>query len=584
MTNQIEYDPNDWMRGSATDVVYADDEADWFSKSEKIVVAGTCSATGDEDFEELDTYSYLREGTDRGDLMHYPASRFVGTEVTELFDSYERPTGECVCECEKIEDDTASYNCMLQTQGLARPKVLFSSHGPHHCPTFVGECVFKNKKFVTKSCGTKKEVDRHVAHIIMHHLPSQDHDSNVYRFCEVFFSEMVQLRGEDVQWYRSADHIVMVVGLGSSTLSFMYADTDMARGRYECMHSYNKFYQSYFVLPHKFRTLTAFDSIVVREANTLTVEGNGFTQEVLPADPQMIKVLKMVRVVCGNEALRRTLRKVYLSPVHDRDYRTFGDIEIDGINIRVLMENPTLAYMVERLSQMTVRDVKSELEFIQGRAATDKLFSLHKILPGSKVSRVRVSDEKHSAGSTSPGLQVINDYRAGSERKVLKREVGVPMNDEFRGLLHPMSVIHVPPEKTEVSKNPVRISVQGKEIWLTVSPEGGDVKTLVFDLVREKINKIYQKTPLHNDVWIAHTIVSYLSQAEYEPTSQEVHHYVKCTYRILKPGGILEKKAVHRVLEHLHNYILVYDMRGRDKHWRLRLRNGRYDELQKFWG
>jgi len=591
--NGDDRDPNDWTGDGNFDAVYADDDDQWFSNGEKRVIASTCAATGEEDFAALGVYSYMREGQEKKDQLHHTVSKFVGAEVTQLFDSYKAPPAVCACECDVIEDDMAAYNCMLQTKGITRPIIKFSSQGPPHSPTFVGEAMYSNLPFITRSCSTKKDVEKHVAHIVMHHLPATDVVSNVYRFCEGFFSEMVSLRGDEIQWYRSTDHIVMVVGSGNAALSFLYADSDMSRGRYECMHSYNKFFQSYYVLPQQFQGFASVQSTYVGGSDWVASLTDSSREEISVSDPMAIKVLKIVRVVCGDEALRTTLRKVYLACVTDRDTRTFGDLLVGGVNIRLLMTNPSHAYLLERLAQMTVKDVKRELTTLQGKRMTEVLFDTHGITPQSAVTRVR----QHSAPIPPSDFSIRRDValqeQTRSSFKIMTdsttdRAGKVAAHEQFDEVCGPKAKKLADFAISSFRGTPeYRFRLQGKSFVVVMIPHSQDPRCAIKEVYKRRINELFSdnlcvpNTPASK---IALVILDFLYNAEYAPTSQEVGKHVRARGEFMDTGKPIVSKDLNRVLHLGEGKLWDFTPLGKDKQWRLKMKNCQYSDLRVFLG
>jgi len=584
----------------------------WFGGMDLTVMKSVSQFEGEEDFRALDTYCYARSENEADTkTMYLPTSLYVGTEISCLLDQQTNDESSEYCSCSEIQDDMSAFNFLLQTQGLMRPSIEYISKGPSHNPRFVGTSSFRGINFITRECKTKKEVEKCVVHIILHHMPTQDVQSNVYRFVEMIFDETLVERSDIVKWYVQPSVTVLQVERGGSSMVFLYPDGNISRGRYECMHSYNKFYRAYetsSVRVRDFGQMANRIGVSVVSGKISSPETD-FIQSVIDSDPPIIRMLKMVRVMCGNDEFKKTFIEVTLSPVRSLDRRTLGDAFVNGVSVKSLMSNPKLSHLVEREHFESGAQLKSVLRKFDEIADVDEICDQKGITDSSPVLRGLAgvgAQYRQSVTGKAPSVfnfshidevwvapvkpldvTKLDDHARESKMRTffVPKEKSINYSNIMKTRSQVSAERDALPQDVKSSvyhssgsgiSSPVRngtyrIVSQGREfLFQNGGTDGsGDPSSVFRATFVSRTSKIF-KDPLTSVV--SSIILDCLFNAEGPVTSQEVVKYVNSKKsHHYSCGAQINKSVVHRVLQEGSGVVWTYVVREKDKLWVLKV-------------
>jgi len=563
----------DWVGVDDIESFSEDNHDYWFGDTELSLIKATTGFEGGENFSALDSYCYVRDQQECEGEIFYPASTYVGTEISLLLDDQTNDGEVGVCDCETFSDDAGAFNCLLQAQSISRPTITYASKGPSHDPRFSACANYRGVSFLTREFKTKKEVEKHVIHIIMHHLPSQDVHTNVYRFVEKVFLETVEERNDSISWHVSSAMTLMSVERLGNYFSFFYPDGELSRGHYECMHSYNKFYSAYSCfscLPRDLTSLASFLSVKVQGDPTvikLSSEVGEVTEEIIDSDPPPIKLLKVVRVLCGDRRFEGAFKHVILSPIKTRDLRSRGDLFFGGVNVRSLMSSPVHAPRLERKLIDDAITLRHELDKYEDVVAMDKLLELKGISKHSEVSRRLPSKEQFPEVKRS---HVVVEDRVSFRAK---REKSIPYSR-----IQKLSAKALREEIDSPELNLAKRAVMGKDKPPHVVSYQGIKYHLDYKFTSENPDRLFQKAFADRvrsffitdmAVRVGRIICDIMLGSPGPVTSQEIVRKVHSN-----PGPTIPKAQVHQLLQKGLGNLWTYVMRDKDKYWTLKIEAG----------
>jgi len=563
----------DWVGIDDIESFSEDNNEYWFGPTEISLIKATTGFEGGENFAALDSYCYVRDQQEcEGDIF-YPASTYVGAEISLLLDDQTNDGEVGVCDCDTISDDAGAFNCMLQAQSISRPTITYASKGPSHDPRFSACANYRGVSFLTREFKTKKEVEKHVIHVIMHHLPSQDIHSNVYRFVEKVFLETVDERSDSVSWHVSSAMTLMSVERFGKFFSFFYPDGELSRGHYECMHSYNKFFSAYSCfscLPRDLTSLASHLSVKVQgnaSIISLSSDDGDVVEEIIESDPPPVKLLKVVRVLCGDRRFEGAFKHVVLSPIKTRDLRSRGDLFLGGVNIRSLMSFPSHAPRVERKQIDDAITLRHELDKYEDVCSMDKLLDLKGISKHSEVSR-KVPLKQQFPEIKRQYASV--DHRVNFQPK---RERSIPYS-KIQKLAAKASRDEVDSAELNLAKKAVMakdkpphvVSYQGLKYQLDSKFTSENPSRMFQKAFTDRVKNFFVTDMAFR---VGRLICDIMLGSPGPVTSQEIVRKIHAS-----PGPVIPKAQIHQLLQKGCGNLWTYVMRDKDKYWTLKIEVG----------
>jgi len=479
-------------------------------------------------------FPYDFEGRFTPESDRYNTSQYyVSVEMQMLLAVARERRPEKTCSCERFSDASQAYNGLLQSSNVARPEVSYGVSGPDHAPMFVGVCDYRGYRIRTRQFSSKRDADKHVAHIIVQHVTADEEPQAYASIVSSIFQSTLRVRDDNIQWFYASDHVALLERRGEHENVHICVSPDRDQAKVECMHAYNSYHGAYEFLPEKSAIRSSLVKLVSVSATptAVTFSTPSCTQTVEYSDHEDIRFLKFVRVLCGSVLSRAAVRTV-LTGVAIRDNRSYGHITVGSLNTRVLVDSSDHARVLERLPVFDMLSFLNAWEELEGKRAVsfaiDHLFSCDNPL---SLTFLRL-------------------------RPIVASPAPVALN------VPPLSsILHID------------VVLQGQVYQITGSPDG-----------LSSVNEVYRRWVAerrlgHELAQMANWLFEVFRSARTTLTSQEC---VKAVRRLADRPIV--KSLVHKTLSACDGALWSFVPIGPDKAWKLRARSGSYKDLCAYVG
>jgi hypothetical protein len=371
---------------ASTDSCHRDHPLAFYYTHEELDVIVSASRAAWNAADELTEYSNIMEDCwDRfgpvNDYDSHQVDEFKAAEIATLLQP-EPKVVEVVtpCACVSYEDVRPELNTLAALNKTLVPLVSFASQGPHHNLRWSGTASFLGQHYQTKSHVCKTEVQKEMAHLIMHHSAKHVVDEMSGVLINLFFESLSQARRDTIVWVEKNDHVQLSVSRSNHVWVTSYYSSFKEQNELMCKHAYNVQYFAYRMMTPTRELLDALSKYVsVRDwtPDSCMIYGSlGTTQMITPKDTIASDLLKVIRVLKGG--YRHDVKPlVMFSHVEHVDLRSKAPFYVNGFHVQLLASCPTVATNLLRYEgQPTIQGVWKTLAAGHGLAYAAHVFSV----------------------------------------------------------------------------------------------------------------------------------------------------------------------------------------------------------------